>query len=98
MRMHDRGHVWAMAIDPQMEAVRWIHHSVAFQEIEIVVDQNDVDGARLVKAEAEAQHPVGAMAVTARGDLAGKRGLVALGRKNPAGERDPLAERPGRHG
>src|SRR5712691_2222628 len=79
-----------------MEAVRRIHHAVAGEQLEIVVDQHEVAGARLVEAETEAQHPVGAGPLAARRDLAGERGLVALGGENPAGERYLLGQRPRR--
>jgi hypothetical protein len=73
MRVDDRRHVRAMAANPQMKAVRGVHHAVAFEEIEVVVHKHNVAGARLVEAEAEAQHPVGARPVAARGNLAGER-------------------------
>ena len=96
MGVHDRVHVRPMAVNPQMEAIRRVHHAVAFEQLEIVVDQHDIAGARLVEAETEAQHPVGAGLVAARGDLAGERGLMALVGENPAGESNLLAQRPGR--
>src|SRR5262249_2646687 len=70
----------------------------AIDQVEIVVDQHQIGGARLVEAEAEAQHPVCPGAITARGDLAGECGLVALRGEDPAGERDLLPQRPGRYG
>jgi hypothetical protein len=47
--------------------------------------------------ESEAEHPVCAWPIAARGDLTGERGLVALGGENPTGQRYLLAQRPGRH-
>ena len=94
MGMHDRGHIGPMAIHPQMEAVRRIHHAVALEYIKIVVNQHDIG---LVEAESEAEHPVCAWPIAARGDLTGERGLVALGGENPTGQRYLLAQRPGRH-
>src|SRR5262249_2548686 len=91
MRVHDRGHVSPMTVNPQVEAVRWIHHTIAFDEIEIVVDEHDVAGARLIEAETKAKHPVGAWPITAGGDLAGECGLVAISGKNPTGQRYFLA-------
>ena len=57
-----------------MEAIRRVDHAVAGEQLEIVVDQHDIAGACLVEAETEAQHPVGAGAVAACGDLAGEPG------------------------
>ena len=87
-----------MSVNPQVKAVRRIHHAVASEQVEIVVDQHEIAGARLVEAEAEAQHPIGAGPLAACCDLAGERGLVALGGENPAGKRYLLTERPRRHG
>src|SRR5262249_24692956 len=81
----------------EVKAVRWIHHPIALKQLKIVVHQHKIAGARLIEAETETQHPIGAGPVAARGDLAGKGGFVALGGENAAGERDLLAKGPGRH-
>jgi hypothetical protein len=79
MGVYDRSHGGPMAIDPQMEAVRRVHHAFAVEQIEVVIDQHDIAGARLVESEPEAKHPVNAGPVAARRDLAGERGLVPFG-------------------
>src|SRR3954453_24064307 len=98
MGVHDGIHLGTMSIDPQVKAVRWIHHAVASKQVEIVVDKHEIAGARLVEAEAKAQHPIGAGPLATRCDLAGERGLVAFGGENATGKRYLLAERPRRHG
>ena len=94
MGMHDRGHIGPMAIHPQMEAVRRIHHASPSSRLRSSSNQHDIG---LVEAESEAEHPVCAWPIAARGDLTGERGLVALGGANPTGQRYLLAQRPGRH-
>ena len=42
-----------MTIDPKMKAARRIWNTVAIKHVQIVVDANDVGGARLVEANAE---------------------------------------------
>jgi len=39
-----------MAVNPQMETVRRIHHAAALKEVEIVVHQHNVAGARFIEA------------------------------------------------
>src|SRR5215467_14596923 len=92
MRVHNRIDVRSMAVNPQMETVRRIHHAVALNEVEIVVHQHNVAGARFIEAKAEAEHPVGVRLVTARSDLACERGLMALSRENPAAQCNLLAQ------
>jgi hypothetical protein len=66
-----------MAIHPQMEAVRRIHHASPSSRLRSSSNQHDIG---LVEAESEAEHPVCAWPIAARGDLTGERGLVAASR------------------
>src|SRR5439155_12057778 len=98
MGVHDGIHVGSMTVNPKVKAVRRIYHPVAGEQVEIVVDQYEIAGTRLVEAEAKAQHPIGAGPLAARCDLAGECGLVAFGGENATGKRYLLTERPGGHG
>src|SRR5436305_280499 len=78
MGVHDDIHLGPMSIDPQVKAVRWIHHAVAREQVEIVVDQHEIAGARLVEAEAKAQHPIGSGPLAARWVPAGANSAYEL--------------------
>ena len=56
MGVHDRVHLRPVPVDPEVEAVRRVHHAVALQHVEVVVEQHDVARLCLVEAEAEAEH------------------------------------------
>src|SRR5262245_37506188 len=98
MGVHDSIHVGSMTVNPKVKAVRRIYHAVAGKQVEIVVDQHEIAGARLIEAEAKAQHPIGAGLLAARCDLASECGLVAFGGENATGKRYLLTKRPRRHG
>src|SRR5262249_12453203 len=83
------------AIDPQVETVGRVGHALAFEHVEIVVDQQEVGGGDLLEAQSEAHHVVAAGPRPARGELAGQRRIVALHGEDAAGERQFLPRRPG---
>src|SRR6476469_1656807 len=96
MGVDDAVHVSAVPVDPEMKAVRGIGHSLALDDVQIVVDQDDVVRRRLVEAETETQHVIGAGRLAARSDLSCERGLMALRGENAAGERELLTRIPRR--
>src|SRR6478672_4871096 len=94
MRVDDGVHVGTVPVDPQVKSVRRIHHTVAFQEVEIVVAQHDVACLRLVETETEAQHPISARLFSASSDLARQRRFVAFVCEYPARQGDLLPQAP----
>src|SRR6266566_5490248 len=63
MSVHDRSHGGPMAIDPQMKAVRRVHHAFALKQLEIVVHQHEASAAAVAscsRARIGAGVPAGA--------------------------------------
>src|ERR1700682_5699843 len=94
MRVDDGVHVRAVPVNPQMKSVRRIHHTVAFQEVEIVIAEHDVACLRLVETETEAQHPVSAGLLSPSSDLPRQRRFVTFVCEYPARQGDFLTQAP----
>src|SRR5690606_18351772 len=93
MRVDDRLHVRALAIDPDMEPHARVRAPLAIHGSQVGVDEHHALGRRFLEAVAELQRPPGVGPVAARGDLSREPGLVSLRRQDPAGERERLAVR-----
>ena len=91
MRVHDRVHVGPRAIDPEVEARRRVRGAAAFERFQLVVDQHERLGPRLVEAQAERQRPIGVGLRAARRDLAGETRFVVLLGEDPGAGRERLA-------
>jgi hypothetical protein len=50
MCVHDRAYGRARSINPEVKAVGWVRHPLAFQQVQIVVDQQKVSRRNLVEA------------------------------------------------
>ena len=92
MGVDDRLDVGARAIDPEVKARRRVgladaERAGALAHVERVVDEQPRRGLGLVECEAERQRPEGAVFGSARGQLAGEAGLVALVGEDPGAAR-----------
>ena len=76
VRMHDGLDLRSRAINPEMKAIGRVRHPVAFEHVQVVIDQQEIIRADLVEAQTEAQHVVRARFVASGSHLAGKSGIV----------------------
>src|SRR5262245_35259310 len=87
--MHDRLHVGALAVDPDVEAHARIG-SAFFQRLEILVHQHHPLGSRLLEAVAELQGPEGAWFPGSRRHLSSEARLMIFAGKDAATLRQQL--------
>lgn len=92
--VHDALHIGARPVDPAVESVGGVRHSLALDDVEIFVDEQQVVLRDLVEAQAEPLGVVGAGRLRTGGDLPGQPRVVAAVGQRPAGQRQLLAERP----
>lgn len=74
-----------------MDAVRWVRHPVALDDVEVAVDEEDIGGGAFIEAEPELLR---AWSLTARRDLTVETRVVPGVEQDPTRECQLLSSRP----
>ncbi|MNV73266.1 hypothetical protein D3C71_1664050 [compost metagenome] len=86
MGVNDAVHIRSGAVHPTVKTIGRVGHAVAFEHLQVFVDQQQVARGDFVETQAQLLSVVSAGLRTTGGDLSGKAGIVTMLEQDAAGQ------------
>ena len=90
VRMDDAVHIRPPTVHPGVKTVGRVGNAVAFQNLQVLIDQQQIAGGYLIKTQAQLLRVIGARRWPAGGDLPSQTRVVTVLEQDAARERQLL--------